>query len=166
MEMQREPLALNELVQDVVQQFQLAASERRVELRAELPEGLALVDGDISLISRALENLIDNALRHTPEGGRIVVRVAEATSEVGVTVEDTGCGISGEDLPRIFDRFFRNAQQEGDGGSGLGLAITKRIVELHGSRIEVESVPGEGSAFTFRLPAPRGGGEAEAAAPR
>ncbi len=153
-EMRREPLSLSELVQDVAQQFQLAAGERRVELGTDLPQGLALVNGDIGLISRALENLIDNALRHTPEGGRVVVRVVEAPAEVGVIVEDTGSGIESEDLPRIFERFFRQPQEESNGGSGLGLAITKRIVELHGSRIEVESAPGEGSAFSFRLPAP------------
>ncbi len=155
-EMRREPLALNELVQDVVQQFRLTAEERGVALETELPKGLALVHGDVGLISRALENLIDNGLRHTPEGGRVVVRVVENSSEVGVIVEDTGCGIERRDLQRIFERFFRNPAEAGDGGTGLGLAITKRIVELHGSRIEVESTPGEGSAFTFHLPTPPG----------
>ncbi len=152
-EMRREPLALNELVQDVVQEFQLVAGERTVELDAELPKGLAIVDGDVGLISRALENLIENGLRHTPEGGRVAVRVLQQGERVGVRVEDTGCGIASEDLPRIFDRFYRSSS-DSPAGTGLGLAITKRIVELHGSSIQVESRPGEGSIFSFSLPVP------------
>lgn len=152
MEMQREPLVLNELVQDVVQQFQISAEERQVELEAELPKELALADGDVGLISRALENLIDNGLRHTPAGGRVAVRVREKGKRVGVDVVDNGCGIAQDDLPRIFERFFRNPSEDTEGGTGLGLAIAQRIVELHGSRLEVESTLGGGSTFSFQLP--------------
>jgi signal transduction histidine kinase len=149
-EMRREPLALNELVQDVVQQFQLVAGERQIELGCHLPPGLAMVDGDVGLISRALENLIDNGLRHTPEGGRVEVRVATNGSRVAVVVADTGCGIAEEDLPRVFDRFFRS--EEGNGGTGLGLAIAMRVVELHGGSIAVRSSVGSGATFEFDLP--------------
>ena len=136
----------------MLQDFQLTAGRRRVELEAELPPGLALVDGDVGLISRALENLIDNGLRHTPAGGCVAIRVRENGSSVGVSIEDTGSGIAEADLPRIFDRFFHRPAEEGESGTGLGLAIARRIVELHGSSIEVESRLGEGSAFSFSLP--------------
>jgi signal transduction histidine kinase len=154
-EMRREPLALNELVQDVVQQFQLTACESSVELSCKLPPGLAMVDGDVGLISRALENLIDNGLRHTPAGGRVEVRVVTNGSHVGLVVEDSGCGIAAQDLPRVFDRFFRS--ENGDGGTGLGLAIAKRVVELHDGSIHVQSSEGEGATFELSLPAAAAG---------
>ena len=152
LEMRREPLVLNELVQDVVQQFQLGAGERDVQLEADLPEGLAIVDADVGLVSRVLENLIDNGLRHTPEGGLVSVILRRNDGDVGVDVCDTGCGIADEDLPRIFDRFYRNPRDRNGSGAGLGLAIAKRILELHDSTLTVESQVGGGSTFSFRLP--------------
>ena len=151
-----ETFSLAELVQDEVQQFALAAQNKGVQLRMQLPENLPLVVGDIGLIERALENLLSNALRHTPAGGEVRVAL-QPCQENGrrcarVEVRDNGEGIAASDLPHIFERRFRadNASE----GAGFGLAITKRILELHDSTVEVCSQPDEGASFAFRLWAP------------
>ena len=148
-----EPFVLPDLVQDVVQQFELAAANRRVTLAAHLPLEMPLVFGDIGLIERALRNLIENSLRFTPEGGAVRVGVAAEAGHAAVRVSDTGCGIDAADLPRIFDRFYRGEKSRSDssGNAGLGLAITKRILELHGSAISVASRPGD-TTIAFTLP--------------
>jgi two-component system OmpR family sensor kinase len=140
----REPFMLEDLVQDVVQQFELAASNRQVALVADLPVELPLVIADIGLIERALRNLIENSLRYTPAGGEVKVSLIPGEQHVTINVSDTGCGINAEDLPRIFDRFYRAEKSRSDssGNAGLGLAITKRILELHGSSVSVASKPG------------------------
>ena len=103
---------------------------------------------------RVIGNLLENAITHTPEGGRVNVTARPAADHVEVEVADTGPGIAPEDLARIFDRFYRAdpSRSRGTGGSGLGLTIARRLVEAHGGTVEADSVPGEGSRFTVRLP--------------
>jgi signal transduction histidine kinase len=153
-ELEIEPLALAELAQDAVQQFRLAAADRGVEVEARTPAGAATVDGDMGLLARVLDNLIDNGVRHTPPGGRVTIELRETPQWVTLQVSDTGCGIAPEDLPHVFDRFFHRerdgAQSE---GAGLGLAIARRIVELHGGTIRADSSPGQGTIFAVALPA-------------
>jgi two-component system, OmpR family, sensor kinase len=147
-----EPFSLPELVSDVTQKFRLVAERKGVTMKATPPEELPFALGNIAMIERVLENLIDNALRFTSPGGSVTVTVEQADGTLSVTVTDTGAGISADDLPRIFDRFYRGRSGEpGEDGAGLGLAIAQRILELHGGRIEVESAPGAGSAFRFAL---------------
>jgi signal transduction histidine kinase len=148
-----EPFAINELVQDVVQKIVLVAEKEHVGLEAKIPADLPFVSGDIGLIERVLENLLENAIRYTPEGGEVSVVLSVANDMVMVQVMDTGCGIPPEELPHIFDRYYRvgKDQQEQSTGVGLGLAITKRILELHESTIEVESVVSKGTTFSFHL---------------
>ena len=153
-ELQCEAFPLAELVQDVVVHCEPEAEQRGIALRAVLPEdGLPLVHADIGLVERVLTNLLDNALRYTPAGGRVEVRPWAEVGWAWVEVADTGVGIAPEQLPHVFDRFYRAdaARSNGD-GAGLGLAIVHRIVELHGAEIAVESTPGEGTRFTFSLP--------------
>jgi two-component system OmpR family sensor kinase len=148
-----EPFAINELVQDVVQKFQLEAERQAVALRATSPVGLPFVTADIGLVERALENLIDNALKYTPAGGEVTVSVLEGSNAVTVAIADSGIGIEADELPHIFDRFYRSkqtARPDGD-GAGLGLAITRRILDLHDSSLQVESEVGKGTVFTFDL---------------
>jgi len=147
-----EPFPLVELVQDVVQKFQLIAEKKKIRLRAELRSDLPFISADIGLIERVFENLIENALRYTQEGGSITVILIPETDWIKVQVTDTGCGIPEEELPYIFDRFYRVEKQERSEGAGLGLAIAKRILELHGSKIEAGSILHNGTTFTFRLP--------------
>ena len=153
-EMEVETLALAELAQDAVQQFRLQADERGIDLQVEVPGGPAIVEGDMSLLARVLDNLLDNGLRYTSDGGKVTLGLRESTQWVNVEVRDTGCGISPEDLPHVFDRFFGPQQQDVESDhAGLGLAIAKRIVELHGGSIEVDSHLGQGTTFSVTLPA-------------
>lgn len=148
-----ESFALGELVQDVVQKFRVIVEAKQVTLQAKLGEDLPAVSADIGLIERVLENLIENALRYTPKEGRITVILSRMGEKIMTRVTDTGCGIPPSDLPHIFDRCYQVGRnhQRGETGAGLGLAITKRILELHGSTIEVQSVVNRGTTFSFHL---------------
>lgn len=150
-----EPFSVAELIQDVVAQFQQRAESCGVRLTATLPAGLPPVHADIGLIERAITNLVDNALRHTSSEGEVEVAPTLEDGRVVVRVSDTGSGIAPEDLPRIFDRFYRDDAARTwtpAAGAGLGLSITKKILDLHGSEMFVESEPDKGSVFAFELP--------------
>jgi two-component system, OmpR family, sensor kinase len=113
------------------------------------------VFGDIGLIERVLQNLIDNAVQYTPDGGAVGVAVSTETGAgVKFAVTDTGKGISKQDLPYIYDRFYRSAsvREKSSSGLGLGLAISKKMIELHGATLDVRSVENEGTMFSFVLP--------------
>jgi two-component system OmpR family sensor kinase len=150
----REPFNLSELVQDVLQKFQLRAKEKQIGIVTEIDRELPFVYADISLIERVLENLIENAIHYTPQGGSASLVLRPEKEDISVLVSDTGKGISKEELPSIFNRFYqldkgRRGEPE---HSGLGLAITKKILELHDRSIEVTSALNAGTAFTFQLP--------------
>ncbi len=149
-----ELFSMAELTQDVVIKFQPQAERLRVRMKTDFPESLPPVYADIGLIERALSNLIDNAIRYTPENGRIEIRLQQKEGKVWVSISDTGPGIPAEDLPRIFDRFFRidKSRTRTYGGAGLGLAIAKKILEIHRSTIQVESQVNRGTTFSFALP--------------
>jgi len=150
-----EPFSLGELVQDVVQKFKLQAEAKDIALKTEFGNNIAFAYGDIGLMQRVLENLLENALRYTPAGGCISINLINDSNQIQVRVADTGCGIPAEELPHIFDRFYRlekSRQGKGD-NAGLGLAIVKRIIELHGSVIEASSEINRGTSFQFNLPA-------------
>ncbi len=151
--MQSEDFSLTELANDVGQNYGLAAAERRVELRV-VAQAPCVVSADPGLIERTLENLVDNALRHTPEGGTVELRLASVAGRVHVEVCDSGVGISDQERDRIFERFYSSptTSTEAAAGGGLGLAIAKRAVELHSGTMRVSSTPGEGSIFGFDLP--------------
>ncbi|MDH4083198.1 MAG: HAMP domain-containing histidine kinase [Nitrospira sp.] len=148
-----EPFSLSELVQDVVQELRFMAEKKQVHLQTDIRDGLPFVSADIGLIERVLENLIVNAIRHTPERGVVIVTLSFENEKLVTQVTDTGCGIPPEDLPYIFDRYYRvgNSEQGRAPGAGLGLAISKRILELHGSSIEAHSILNDGTTFTFHL---------------
>ena len=152
-----EPFPVAELAQDVVQKYQLAAAQHGLHLSSRLIGPQVHVLADIALIESVLENLIENALRHTPRGGHIDVEVEGAAQRVTVRVADTGVGIATQDMAKIFERYYHvdRGQTGGATGTGLGLAISRRIVELHGSSIRVESTLGKGTVFGFDLPAVR-----------
>ena len=150
-----ERFKLAELVQDNVQRFQLRAMEKGVRLRADFDPDLPPVRADIGLMERALENLIDNALRFTPAGGSVSLELREDPNRLEVRVIDTGCGIFADDLPHIFDRHWRSRSGSAtvSEGAGLGLAITRRILELHDTGLEISSAPGVGTTASFFLAA-------------
>lgn len=151
---QREGFLISELVQDVVQKFELAAERRGIRLDSGLPHQHIHVHADIGMIESVLENLMENALRHTPAGGVILLEVVPKVDRVAIRVMDSGRGIPDNELPNIFDRYYRvdRGEMSDIGRTGLGLAITRHIVELHGGRITVESALGKGTTFSFDLP--------------
>lgn len=151
-----EDFSIAELISDVLQKLALVAEKRSVTLDMEVEPRAAHARGEIGLIERVLDNLLVNAINHSPAGSRITVSLGEGSSgTVRVSVADQGVGIAEEDLPYIFDRFYRpNTSTAGKTeGAGLGLAIVRRIMELHRSRVEAASKPGRGSTFIFWLPA-------------
>jgi len=149
-----EPFQFAELAQDVVQKFELAARKKNIELIAQIAHAAPFVDGDIALLERVLENLLENALRHTSSGGRVQLTVHPRADRIQVQVSDTGSGIPEKDLPYVFERFYRvdKSRNEYSGGAGLGLAIARRVIELHGGEISVSSEAGHGTCFMFTLP--------------
>jgi two-component system, OmpR family, sensor kinase len=146
-----EEFLLQELAQDIVLKFEGAATAKEVELILTVDKSLTFVRADVGLIERALTNLIENALRYTPRGGEVRLELRKKPKGVQVVVADTGQGIPAEELPYIFERFYRAKGNDEKTGSGLGLAIVKRILELHGREIEVSSTPGRGTTFSFEL---------------
>jgi signal transduction histidine kinase len=151
---QPEDFAPAELAQDVVQKFALDARQRGVELNARCADADSSlrVHADIGMIERVLENLLDNALRHTPQGGRVTIELGRCTQRCRVAVRDTGVGIATEDLDAIFERFERADRSTPGARGGLGLAIARRIVHLHAGELSVQSVVGSGTCFSFDLP--------------
>ncbi len=136
-----------------VERLRLFAERQGVELRTEVPEVVPPVRGAEDRLGQVLVNLLHNAVKFSPDGGEVVVRVAPTDGEVVVSVEDHGIGIPKADQARIFERFYKadKARRRG-GGTGLGLAIARHVVEAHGGRIRVESEEGQGSTFSFALP--------------
>lgn len=148
-----EPFSIAELAQDVVMKFRNDVDQKKINLKADFEGKLPMVSGDIGMIERVLTNLIENAIRYTPEDGEIRIQPSQRNGRVRIAVSDTGCGIPATDLPHIFDRFYRAGKDRGKStaGTGLGLAIAHRIIELHGSQIKVESELEKGTTFYFEL---------------
>ena len=150
----REMASLSDLISDTLESFSELASRQQVALSGEVTGEVDPLYMDVQRISRVLNNLIGNALRHTPPGGAITVRAARLQEEVRVEVRDTGEGIPEADIPHVFERFYRGekSRSRSTGGAGLGLAISRGIVEAHGGKIGVVSTAGQGTSFYFTLP--------------
>lgn len=149
----REPLAIAELVQDVLQKFSLRAQEQEITLDVSPQDSSIIVIADIEKLERVFSNLIENAMRHTPSGGKISVTIERNTDTVNITVSDTGVGIPTEDLPHVFEPHFKaqNSVRENTAHGGLGLAITRKLLALHESVIKVRSELNAGTSFSFVL---------------
>ncbi|MFL7810799.1 MAG: sensor histidine kinase [Anaerolineae bacterium] len=141
------------LLSGIADSVQAVADDREVEIRLDLPVKPLVVEGDADRLRQVVGNLLSNALRYTPAGGRVTLRAWETGGRARIQVSDTGPGIAPKDLPHVFDRFYRagTARDRASGGSGLGLAIVRALVEAHGGEIEVASLPGEGATFTIVL---------------
>ncbi len=154
--LERESLPVGELVQDVAQKYRLPAQQQGVDLNARLDGGRTLISADFGLIERALENILENALRYTPSGGRIDIDLEARGDRLRIEIRDTGPGIAESEVSLVFDRFYRakgNTDDDPGRGAGLGLAIAKRAVELHGGNLFCDSQVGQGTTFSFDLPA-------------
>jgi two-component system sensor histidine kinase BaeS len=151
--LERRPVAIQEIAAETVDAMQARARNSGILLMFDAPK-LPPISVDGARIERALANLIQNALDHTEPGGRIDVRLLGTNGCVEVRVIDTGPGITPEDLPRVWNRFYRldRARTRNGDGAGLGLAIARAIVEAHGGSVDVQSSPGAGATFALRLP--------------
>lgn len=150
MKLVREPVVLADLAAQVADVYGIVAEEKGVGLRVEVPAGLTVLADRVRL-QQVLANLVDNALKYTPTGGQVRVSAATAGTGAVVEVRDTGLGIPGEDLPRIWQRLYRGDKSRSAKGLGLGLSLVKAVVEAHGGRATVESTPGQGSVFRVHL---------------
>jgi signal transduction histidine kinase len=152
MELEIEPLALRPLLESGLSVVRERAARHGIALALEPGDGVDLIEADPLRLKQAVFNLLANAVKFTPDGGRVTLS-AEADGEtVRIGVQDTGIGIAPDDLERIFEEFQQAGATPGTEGTGLGLALTRRFVELHGGRVEVESTPGAGSRFMIVLP--------------
>ena len=142
---------LGALAGETMDQMRLLADEKRIGL-APLLGGPTMVSGDRNRLKQVLVNLLDNAIKYTPDGGRVTVEVKAIANRAQLTVTDTGIGIASEHREKIFDRFYRVSTDRGETGSGLGLSIAKSICNAHGGTIVVDSTPGAGSTFRIELP--------------
>lgn len=154
--LQRRPLALAPWLRERAALWAEMARERALHWKEEIPPDLPAIQADPERLAQALENLVDNALKFTPAGGWVSLHAEVRDQEVWIRIRDTGPGIPPEDLPRLFEPFYRGSQ-EGRPGLGLGLFLTRTIVEAHGGRLDVESRVGEGSCFRLILPLTVGG---------
>ncbi|HEX5020631.1 MAG TPA: GAF domain-containing protein, partial [Candidatus Binatia bacterium] len=153
MELQIEPALLQDVIEAVSNTMRPLAVKKSIDLRAECDERLALIQMDGARVKQVLLNLVGNAVKFTPETGKVWIRANAANSEVQIEVSDTGAGIPPEDREQIFLEFRQLGRDAGKPqGTGLGLALAKKFVEMHGGRIWVESEMGKGSTFTFTLP--------------
>jgi len=150
---QSKPFDLSELSATTAEQMCLLAEDKGIEVTCDSPSGV-IVEGDKARLKQVIVNLLDNAIKYTPEGGRVVVRVRTEDSKAVLEVADTGIGIPTEAVSRVFDRFYRvdKARARHLGGAGLGLAIVKSICSAHGGSVDLESKEGQGTCVVVRLP--------------
>ena len=147
--LQKEPTEVAPLIQDAVDSLSAEATAAGVSVRVEATADLPPLDIDPLRIREVLVNLLSNALCYSPPGGRVTISAARSASGVTVSVADTGAGISPEELPRIFDRFYKGRTSR---GSGLGLTIARNLIAAHGGAIRADSASGRGTTMTFELP--------------
>jgi two-component system phosphate regulon sensor histidine kinase PhoR len=150
--LQLKPASVAGLIQQVARRLLPQAERAGLQLTVDVPESPAPVLADAERVEQALTNLLHNAIKFTPSGGQITLSAREQGGEAIISVRDTGTGIASEDLPRIFERFYKADRARSTSGTGLGLSIAKHIVQAHGGRIWAESVLGQGSTFSIALP--------------
>jgi signal transduction histidine kinase len=150
--LQLEPVNLAELARQAVDLYEDLAEDRRLSIHVDTQEDV-WVRGDRSRLRQVLANLVDNAVKYTPPGGRIELRTQRDGPEAVVTVEDTGIGIAPDELPQIWERLYRGDKSRSERGLGLGLSLVRAIVQAHSGTVTARSRLGEGSSFQLRLPA-------------
>jgi PAS domain S-box-containing protein len=152
--LKKTPVAINDLLRQIVRQYEVGALARGLSLQARLQEGLPLIAGDAVELERVFTNLLHNALKFTPACGRVLVRSERRGQDVAVHISDTGPGVAPAELSSIFEKYWQGEAHWHRGGVGLGLFIVKTVVEAHGGHVEVENNPGGGACFSVFLPIP------------
>ena len=151
-ELKKEPIDLNKLVEEVIAQLSPQAERQQLSISREFATNLPSVLADKDRVRQVITNLVHNAIKFTPAGGRITITSRALEGSVVVHIADTGIGIPEEDLPRVFERFYKGDKARAGGGTGMGLAIAKHVIQAHGGNIWVRSEEGKGSTFAFSLP--------------
>ncbi|WP_240189774.1 ATP-binding protein [Bacillus sp. P14.5] len=148
--MKMEPIAFGQLVLDVTERFKLPLEKKSIRLGLQLDEE-AIIEGDPDRLEQVISNLLDNAVRYSPEGEKIFIEMKQSEGWTVLTIEDRGHGIPPEDLANIMDRFYRvhKSRTRNEGGSGLGLAIVKQIIMKHEARVDIDSAPGKGTSISL-----------------
>ncbi len=149
------PIQLADLIRDVVELYQVIAEEKKVTLLATPPKNLE-IQADRARLEQALANLIDNAIKYTPAGGRVEVTAHQQDQEAIIRVKDNGIGIPAAEIPRIWERLYRGDKSRSQKGLGLGLCLVKAVIQAHHGKVEVESAPDQGSEFSVHLPLRQG----------
>jgi signal transduction histidine kinase len=152
MKLQLEEINIAALIEDTVELYAHVADDKKVSVHVTSPNDLFLT-ADLNRMRQVMANLLDNAVKYTPSGGRIVLQASRRDHQAVIVVQDTGIGISAEEAPKIWNRLYRGDQSRSQRGLGLGLSLVKAVVQAHDGRIEVWSQPGRGSLFTLYLPA-------------
>jgi len=148
----KEPFAITDLIHDIQANYQIIVKEKNIQLVVEIKNNTPLVFADIGLVERVIQNLLENAIKFTPNNGLITIITDYDGKDVTIKIKDSGTGISEEDQKHIFERFRQTDTKQKKSGIGLGLAIVKKIIELHETNIKIISKPNEGSTFEFYLP--------------
>jgi signal transduction histidine kinase len=152
MRLNRESVDLSQLVREVVELYEYVAEEKKIAIQTELPDSPAVASVDRTRVRQVFANLLDNAIKYTPEGGRITISVQGEPEEAVVTFRDTGMGIPSHELDKIWSRLFRGDKSRSQRGLGLGLSLVKAVVEAHGGKVSVLSKVNEGSEFAVNMP--------------
>ncbi|MDV7138873.1 HAMP domain-containing sensor histidine kinase [Maribacter sp. TH_r10] len=149
----KEPFSITELSHDLIAKFKVLAQRKQIDLQLNNAQNNSIVFADVGLVERALQNLLENAIKYTPSGGKVTLSLNPKNDQVEISIQDTGTGIPLSEQPFIFDRYKQVVTSSKKQGHGLGLAIVKKIMDLHDTTITVLSKPTEGSSFIFQLPA-------------
>jgi two-component system phosphate regulon sensor histidine kinase PhoR len=155
--LQIEKVVVQQVIDEVLNSLQMQAVQKEIQLNQETSNGdnpLIVVEADRALLQQALYNLVENAIKYTPAGGQIKIKMEQRKASVILQVIDNGIGIAPLDLPRLFEKFYRSGRRETyqQRGTGLGLAIVKSIAERHNGRVWVDSQLGKGSIFSYEMP--------------
>jgi signal transduction histidine kinase len=148
----KEPMMINELLEEICTQFSMLAKKNQIDLITEIPRKMVPIVADSHLIGRAMQNLLDNALKYTQPRGRVQLTASVLGEKLEIVLTNSGTGISAEDIPHVFDRYYKANNASSVQSTGLGLAITKKIIDLHFGEILVMSVPGQQTRFSVFLP--------------
>lgn len=151
-EPQKEPFSITDLILDLIESYKVIAEKKKINIKLNAGKTMPLVFADISLVERAIQNLIDNAIKYTPEGGDITLETVADNENVVFRISDTGPGIKEQEQAFIFERYKQAKTSHQKEGAGLGLAIVQKIMELHNTKISLESSSSKGSTFLFYLP--------------
>ena len=151
MKLNPEEINLPYLINEVVDLYGYIAEDKKILIETHMPKEL-YITADANRLRQVLSNLLDNALKYTPSGGKIDMEAFRKDRQVGITIKDTGIGIPPEEIPKIWDRLYRVDKSRSQSGIGLGLSLVKAVVQAHKGHVEVSSKPREGSSFTVFIP--------------